>query len=306
MRIFFALVVVAISLTSAPAQSCFGIPPLRPVMPCPAGLKPLCLCGSNSANCHWEWACPSSNGLSTRGTATQLDPSIPLQVKPPTLNDPADTMRKIQEIRQMQQQTELLRQQTEAIRQQNELLLAAPAAQPIDYTVFTEALRKQNEVLLAAPAAQPIDYAAMAKQAEGTPLPAPAQPAPAHGSDPTVTGTLLNGRFWRPMDDHAKLLWLRAYHEGLMTAFISSPSTVRENLIAQVGNLFPNGLSYGEIISAIDQFYNTPENGPIAISLALKVVVLKSVGVEQSKIDDFVSGLRRDAARRIPASGEKQ
>ena len=35
--------------------------------------------------------------------------------------DPADTMKKIEEVRQMQQQTELLRQQTEALREQNQL-----------------------------------------------------------------------------------------------------------------------------------------------------------------------------------------
>src|ERR1035437_5490563 len=117
MRILFGSAVVAVFLSFAHAQSCIGqMPSVRPAIPCLSPLQSLCLCGTTGRNCHWEWVCPTA----TR-PAAQLDPSIPLQVNPPTLNAPADTMRKIQEIRQMQQQTELLRQQTEALRRNNQI-----------------------------------------------------------------------------------------------------------------------------------------------------------------------------------------
>src|ERR1039458_5177253 len=122
MRILLGSAIVAILLGSVHAQSCPGIPPLRPVMACSAGLQPLCLCGPNGSNCHWQWACPPSNAGGVRGTApTETDPSIPLSYHSPDVPDPVETRRKIQEIRLMQQQTELLRQQTESVRRNNQI-----------------------------------------------------------------------------------------------------------------------------------------------------------------------------------------
>jgi hypothetical protein len=112
-----AMAVVAISAGSIHAQSCIGqMPSVQPAMLC-SNPTSLCLCGPYGTNCHWEWVCPSPQAA---GPA-RIDPSIaliPLSGRP--ANDPADTMRKMTEIRQMQQQTELLRQQTEALRQQNQ------------------------------------------------------------------------------------------------------------------------------------------------------------------------------------------
>jgi hypothetical protein len=51
----------------------------------------------------------------------QIDPSIPLRVRPPQINDPLDTMMRAQQIRaqQQQQEAEALRQRTEALRLEN-------------------------------------------------------------------------------------------------------------------------------------------------------------------------------------------
>jgi hypothetical protein len=57
--------------------------------------------------------------------AESTNVTIPTQVDSSTLNDPADTVRKLEELRQTQQQTELISQQTEALRQQNEQNQAA-------------------------------------------------------------------------------------------------------------------------------------------------------------------------------------
>lgn len=55
--------------------------------------------------------------------------------------------------------------------------------------------------------------------------------------------------------------------------------------------------------SAVDSFYESPENRPIQIAYAVQVVQLKVSGVQQTKIDDFVAGIRRDAVK-LSNSGE--
>jgi hypothetical protein len=120
MRTVLASFVIAVSLSSVHAQGCFGIPPMQPTVPCSTQLKPLCLCTGFVGSCHWQWACPSTNGATEAQPAAQTYQPIPLGYQPPKFNDPADTMRKVEEIRQMREQTELLRQQTEALRQQNQ------------------------------------------------------------------------------------------------------------------------------------------------------------------------------------------
>jgi len=105
MRIAFAATLVAIFFNSANGQSsCVGQTlPVRPAMAC-ANPTSLCLCGPNGTNCHWEWVCP------TPAPSTQADPSIPLGVQSPKINDPAETMLQIERIRQMQQRREQHRQ----------------------------------------------------------------------------------------------------------------------------------------------------------------------------------------------------
>jgi hypothetical protein len=103
MRIAFVLTVVAISLSSANAQSSCNleIPSIRPLSMCSKNLESICLCGPNG-NCHWEWVCPSATAPS------------------PTRDDTVDTMRKIEEIRLIREQAKLLREQAKLLRQQNQ------------------------------------------------------------------------------------------------------------------------------------------------------------------------------------------
>jgi len=92
---------------------------------------------------------------------------------------------------------------------------------------------------------------------------------------------LSDGRRWRGLRDDIKLAWLVGYAEGIT--------------YSSAKNLYPKTLSYEEVRSALDRFYETPENRPIPVGMALLVIVERASGIPQSQIDDFVSSLRRQA-----------
>jgi len=131
MRIVFASFALAITVGSAPAQSCLGqLTPVQPAMACSSSPVSLCLCSANGSGCHWEWACPSGSGT----PSPSMNPMIPLMGTPAPTKNPseayADGQRAAEQLRLMREQTELLRQQTEALRQQNEAAAAALASTP--------------------------------------------------------------------------------------------------------------------------------------------------------------------------------
>jgi hypothetical protein len=95
-----------------------------------------------------------------------------------------------------------------------------------------------------------------------------------------------------------KLTWLMGYHEGLMTALLSAANGAgKDKLDSQMRGLFPDTLTYPELGSAMDRFYKTPENTPVQLCYAVQAVQLKTLGVEADKIDQFLAGIRRDAAK---------
>ena len=61
--------------------------------------------------------------------------------------------------------------------------------------------------------------------------------------------------------------------------------------------LFPAGLTWGEAKTALDRFYDPPENGPISVRDALQIIVMKVVGVQQSAIDKQISDVRQLAIK---------
>ena len=141
-------------------QSCIGNPPLQPLVPCATQLKALCLCANNpyGGNCHWQWSCPQASSSASQPVA-QPDNTIPLSYHPTiTPNDPAELMRRAQEMREMQQQTELLRLQTEALRRQTNPVTDSPA--PSDWSEWSS--RQQTKNVLDTWAQQPLQAAYLA------------------------------------------------------------------------------------------------------------------------------------------------
>jgi hypothetical protein len=99
--------------------------PMRPVAICASELKSLCLCGPNGANCHWEWACPQSNGVDAPGVPfPQIDVTIPLQgTPPPKIDSYPDAMQKAAQIRLDQQAAQIrLNQQWQDLLVQQSLM----------------------------------------------------------------------------------------------------------------------------------------------------------------------------------------
>jgi hypothetical protein len=271
MRILLASLVATIFLSSVHGQGCFGVPPMQPTVPCSTQLKPLCLCAGVVGSCHWQWACPSTNRATEVQPATQTYQPIPLGYQPPKFNDPADTMRKIEEIRQMREQTELLRQQTEALRQQN------------------QQSQQQGQPVATQPSlyGQPIDYGALAKQPGDLPAPAGAPTLIRHGeSAPTAPPTLIrregaapplnaaanisgngyqNGHAWLSFTPRERIIYLQSMMEGMASVGAAT------NSMPQVRTLFPDALTPAQLAAKLDEFYS-PGSEAITVVDALRIL----------------------------------
>jgi hypothetical protein len=115
---------------------------------------------------------------------------------------------------------------------------------------------------------------------------------------PHETGGLINGRSWLSLSEAMKVGWLVGYTEGLRVA----PSAVHgepcTTQVKQVFDLYPQQLSFGEILKAIDHFYeDTSENSAIPVPAALQYVTRKASGATQTELDELASGLRKKAAQ---------
>jgi hypothetical protein len=128
-----------------------------------------------------------------------------------------------------------------------------------------------------------------------------AQDAP-NRTAPQTTASESNGRRWQILSAGEKLAWLDGYDNGLKAALYGpyEPAEGREALAARLRKFLPDKLSFGETRSALDRFYETPENRPVPISLGVFVVVLNEAGVPQSEIEESISAFRRFANRDAP------
>jgi hypothetical protein len=94
------------------------------------------------------------------------------------------------------------------------------------------------------------------------------------------TDGMWNGRAWVGFTGkNEKTIFLMGYQSGLKHLAIaaafdqSKPSAERLALANQlVETCWPTTLTYGEIQLALDRFYDTPENRPMAISTALSTI----------------------------------
>jgi len=98
------------------------------------------------------------------------------------------------------------------------------------------------------------------------------------------TDGMWNGRMWVGMtgSKNEKTLFLMAYQAGLKhlaiaATFDQSKSSADRLALANqlVETCWPTTLTYGEIQLALDRFYETPENRPTAISMALSKITAR-------------------------------
>lgn len=89
-----------------------------------------------------------------------------------------------------------------------------------------------------------------------------------------------DGRLWKSIPEAGKIFWLKAYHEGLKTALLASVSSApdaanrRGQYASRIREVYPEPHSLREVSSDLDQFYKTPENGQIEISMALTIIAM--------------------------------
>src|SRR5579883_248652 len=78
--------------------------------------RPVCLTDPNGQSGRWVWQCGEDRRQVERPTipTTSTDSSIPMRVRPPTFNDPIDTMIKLRQLRQLQLQNQQMSRQLSA------------------------------------------------------------------------------------------------------------------------------------------------------------------------------------------------
>lgn len=80
-------------------------------------------------------------------------------------------------------------------------------------------------------------------------------------------------------------------------AYVSGISEAIDFLVGllEYHTYFPASLKPDEFVKAVDAFYDQPENLPIPIMQAMRIVTLKANGEDPAAIDKEIAGLRRDA-----------
>jgi hypothetical protein len=105
-------------------------------------------------------------------------------------------------------------------------------------------------------------------------------------SEPPVrTSGSLNGRAWNVFPESNKISYITGASEVL-------------KVLDQKDFLeyFPWTLRAGEFVKAIDRFYAVPENLPIEIVFALKIVTMTANGEDPAVIEKSTAYLRRAAS----------
>jgi hypothetical protein len=84
-----------------------------------------------------------------------------------------------------------------------------------------------------------------------------------------------NGRLWKTFNANEKAVFLIAFSSAIdQAALVVTKGRTSSSKLAAV--LFPGKLTGQEILSALDKFYDAPENAPVAISDALMGVSRRS------------------------------
>jgi len=120
--------------------------------------------------------------------------------------------------------------------------------------------------------------------------------AQAPASSAIETAGLSNGRRWSRMEINDRLIYIIAYHDGLMAGVFYLGSGTQKEKIARLAEMYPATMTLTEIGVAIDTFYNTPENALISVPRAMSFIAMKAAGVQQAEIDRLLSLARKVAA----------
>ncbi|HXJ76581.1 MAG TPA: hypothetical protein VNM37_27235 [Candidatus Dormibacteraeota bacterium] len=122
--------------------------------------------------------------------------------------------------------------------------------------------------------------------------------APAFGQTPDVQWTdgAFNGRWWQ---EHSDPMQRYAYLAGMLQGLgAAQPESKLYDLVV------PGGLTYGELIKAVDAVYQEPLNGRLPILGALQIVKAKAAGGDPEAIEGLTRIWRKGFSDVKPATPE--
>ncbi|MGA2880745.1 MAG: hypothetical protein ABSG13_17495 [Bryobacteraceae bacterium] len=110
----------------------------------------------------------------------------------------------------------------------------------------------------------------------------------------------LNGHYWIALaQDEEKISFATGYEEAttnaLMTARKYLPNVDPDKLLALAIISWPKDLTVGDVVTALDRFYGTPENRPIGIPIAISIVGMRTLGIKESEIQTRIERARGEA-----------
>jgi hypothetical protein len=91
-----------------------------------------------------------------------------------------------------------------------------------------------------------------------------------------------NGRAWQAGTQTAKIYYIRGAFDALLVAAFSEQS-----------QYFPANLVARELAKAVDHFYEEPENLPIPIVKALRLVTMRARGEDPGVVEKAIATERR-------------
>jgi hypothetical protein len=110
------------------------------------------------------------------------------------------------------------------------------------------------------------------------------------------TNGLLNGRFWKAQSDTMKGGFVLGYATGAYDAALLIYARAGQDGKPLLKELFPPGMTAEEVATALDRFYATPENIPVIVNAAIKIIAQRASGVDETTIQRAIANARRAAS----------
>jgi hypothetical protein len=251
-KFFTAVLLMSVALSAQTPCNTQVLPIKPPAMFSCRTATPVCV--SDGSRAHWEWMCPAGR---TPGNGSDLDPSIPLSVKPPQIDNSIDIAIQAEKLRQLRLQNQITQEQLDATQKQDE-----PAVPTIPPPPFVR------------PAPPTVDSTLESWKTKGD----------------------WNGRFWRSFDEEGKGAFLFGYTQAANHVLEMSAGSF-EKYQDSLPLFLPPGLTVQEILTSLDTFYETPENRQIAIIGAISVVSQRARGLSEETVQKYINKLRAAASR---------
>jgi hypothetical protein len=109
-----------------------------------------------------------------------------------------------------------------------------------------------------------------------------------------------NGRFWRNLalvGEDAQSAFVLGYVAGVQDTTLGIGVSLNFDYKAMTKIFIPTSMTTGELITALNRFYEPPENGPITIPAAMKIITQRASGADDATIQKAIADQRALSAR---------